>query len=360
MNNLEYEDRYLKARIEKIVERQAQGDCLVELYSKDYGLPSLSQDGGIRTATASHYSGHSYEVFRDDAGGAIGYADYANDIGVYVFTPVPGAVLPPSLANNQKHRIAEVEVDEASRTATILLDEDMLTFTDVEVWSESYSLLKSINRELKDADAKVIAWKLKRVPDETGKAHLFKTGAPNCSNNQVNVVVSGYATTEYSGLSYIGIVGHKTAINSVWATILQSKPLNLYGAGTTYQPLNAGDGKYMRVMSPMPDYDAHHCAIISNQAIPGKWTPDCTSIYILRFMGGESIESQFVNRLNESLSTPILPEWGASLMKTGALKGIVRSLKTSGDCLEGIQIQLDADWWNKLIEDLLLVEELTV
>ena len=82
-------------------------------------------------------------------------------------------------------------------------------------------------------------------------------------------------------------------------------------------------------------------------------------IFLLQFINGENIESQLVGRLNESLPIPILPDWGASLMQHGALKGFIKEMDTGGDCLSGVEIQIDADW-TKLVEDLILAEELAI
>ena len=359
MQKLEYEESYLKTKMERIRRKQMDGKLLVEIYNRECGLPCLI-DMGVSVIAGSFGSGHQYEIrTKDTPPVALGYANYDSDAGVHVFVPSPDAVLPSALANYHLTQLGEVVLDEASRTATILRGEELITLTDVEIWHENHSLLSEINLALSKANENIMVWKLKRVPDNSGKPKLYAGRTPTVSNNQVSLAVSGFAVNDRGSLAYMGVIGHKTAVNSVWATLLQSKPMTIFGAGLDNTTLLTESSRYLRALSPMPDYDSHHCAFISNVAVPGKWMPEDTSIFLLHFFNGENIESQLVKRLNESLAIPVLPEWGDCLMKTGALKGYIKSLKTGGYCLDGVSIDVEADW-NQLVEDLILAEELAI
>lgn len=359
MNKLEYEESYLKSKLERIIRKQNEGKLMVEIYNRDCGLPCLLEMG-VSVVAGSYGSGHQFEIrTKDTPPVLLGYANYDSDAGVHVFSPYPNAVLPYLLANYQTSQLGEVVLDEASRTATIMRGEELITLTDVEIWHENHSLLSEINLALSKANENVMVWKLKRVPDASGKPKLYAGRTPTVSNNQVSLPVSGFAVNDRGSLAYMGVVGHKTAVNSVWATLLQSKPMTIFGAGLENTTLLTESSRYLRALSPMPDYDSYNCAFVSNVAVPGKWMPEDESIFLLHFINGENIESQLVKRLNESLAIPVLPDWGDCLMKTGALKGYIKSLKTGGDCLDGVSIDVQADW-NTLVEDLILADELTI
>jgi hypothetical protein len=332
---------------------------MVEIYNRECGLPGL-HDMGVSVIAGGFGSGHQYEVRTKDIPPVVlGYADYDSDAGAHVFLPSIGAVLPSPLVNYQVAQLGEVVLDEASKTATILRGEELITLSDVEIWHENHSLLTEINLALSKANENIMVWKLRRIPDTSGKPKLYAGRTPIVSNNQVSLAVSGFAVNDRGSLAYMGVIGHKTAVNSVWATLMQSKPLTIFGAGLENTTLNTESSRYLRALSPMPDYDSHHCAFISNVAVPGKWMPEDESLFLLHFINGENIERQLVKRLNESLAIPVLPEWGDCLMKTGALKGYIKSLKTGGDCLDGVSIDVQADW-NQLVEDLILADVLAL
>jgi hypothetical protein len=239
------------------------------------------------------------------------------------------------------------------------IGDELFTFSDVEIWIENQSILSALNKSLAEAGKRVFVWKMTRIPDLSGKPKLFQTCAPHVVNENVQLAVSGYAYNEYGYLVYLGMVGYKTSIKSVIATVLQNKPVSLLGTEKGRITLLPESGKYTQVLSPMPEYDSHHCCAVTNQAIPGKWVPEYETVYILQFIGGNSIESQLVDRLNESLTAPILPEWGSILMKSGIQNGFIKTLTTGGDCLEGISIRISAEW-NELLESLVLAEEIAI
>lgn len=360
-SSLVFEDQYRKHETEKRIQAQKEGVILVEAYERSTenssGLPYLTKLGFSVDRSFRSTHTHTWEVRTKDAE-LVGYADYHASSGSFAFSPAPGAELPESIATIHPLRLAEAELDEESKTVTINDDDSLITLTGVETWKDNYAMLSEINHELVKAEKGIVVWKLTRIPDESGKQKLFQKRTPFASNEQVSLTVSGYALSEHGTLAYLGVVGHKTAVNSLYATILQNKPIGLHIEGR-YNPVYLSVSKYTKIMAPMPDYDAYHCAFMASQSLPGKWSPSDNSIYILQFIGGYSIEDQLVKRLNESLNLPILPEWGAELMKQGALKGFVKSLKTGGDCVTGVEITVEADW-NALVEELLLADSLRI
>ena len=90
------------------------------------------------------------------------------------------------------------------------------------------------------------------------------------------------------------------------------------------------------------------------------WTPDDNQVFILAFIGSESVESQLVSRLNETLNIPILPEWGSRIIEEGYVRKYICDLETGGDCLRGISIEVKNADWIQLVKDLLVSETIAV
>jgi hypothetical protein len=363
MSNV-FEDTHKKERITKIIELQKQGKIMFEAFRSEYGLPDIQQLGLVMMHTRTGSTKFEGELVAPGKGGLVGYYKYNSEAAAYEFFPLSGADIPAQLADPNPLQLGEIVLDEESKSATMTIDGELFTFSDVEIWMEDIAILSALNHSLAGTGKRVFIWKMTRIPDTSGKPKLFQTGAPHVVNENVQLAVSGYAydesgNTEYGDLVYLGMVGYKTSIKSVIATILQNKLVTLLGTVKGRIYLLPENGKFTQVFSPMPEYDSHHCCVVTNQAIPGKWVPEYETVYILQFIGGNSIESQLVERLNETLTAPILPEWGTILMKNGVQKGFIKTLTTGGDCLEGISIRIKSEW-NELLESLILAEEIAI
>lgn len=353
MQGLMYEDVRLREQSKRVISAQKQGRVIVTQNRDVAGVPDLVYLGLKCNYTMRE--NHDFVVEN------IGWLDSDYDTGQYVFTLKEGEIAPKWLEEYKIQQLCEAELDESERICTIKTDKELITFTAVETWREGYELLNEINAALNRTNAGVVVWKINAInPTKVGGSMLFPTSTPSVSNNETRLPVSGYAYVDMvNTLVYLGFVGYKTAINSAMATLWQSKPLSLYAHGTPHQSLYPF-GKYDRVITPMPDYDAHHCLAINHRAVPGKWTPDDNQIFILAFIGSDSVESQLVSRLNETLSIPVLPEWATRIIEEGYVRKFVTNLKTGGDCVRGISIEVKNADWTQLVEDLLVSETIAV
>lgn len=345
-----YQDTYLRERVKKVISEQQQGKMLLSLYSNDVGL--LRADDLNLNPQRLYNSEHEFML------GSIGYLDRDYETGQYKFTLKQGEKLPKCLENYKVLQLGEAVIDAGKRLCTISTESEEITFSGVETWKGNYTLIGEINRELAKANAGVVAWKITTVQSDSAE-RLYQHGVPSVSNNETHLPVTGYAYREpFNTLIYLGVVGYKTAIMSINATLWQGKGITAnIPEGKPYLVL-IPVGKYDRTLTPMTEYEAHHCLFLSHAAIPGKWSPDNEEIYLLYFIGCDTIQSQLVSRLNESLNIPILPEWADRITEEGRKLNYIQDLKTGGDCIAGISINVKNADWGKLIEDLLISEQL--
>jgi hypothetical protein len=252
-----------------------------------------------------------------------------------------------------------------ARTVTVRLPETEteITFSNVKVGLAPYLLLKEINTGLKASRAGAWVWRLEadaETESATRGQHLYEGGAvPQISNAHVTVPVTGYAmSAEVSTrrLVYIGLAGHKTAFESIWASLVsngRSRPTLL---GAFVEP----DGPIKLLTQPMPEFGVTHATLTCHTAIPGKWQPGDTSAYALVFAGeadelGAALRRATFTRLQEVLAFPILDDWETVIWERALEAGYVERLTTGGDCLAGVQILL-AKPWGELVNGLLEAE----
>ena len=346
-----YEDAYLRKRVGAIIERQKQGKIVIAAYEDGTGLPTRQDLPGTKPSSYPH----DYTV------GDCGYLDYDNQLGMYIFTPKPGADLPKVLARYRPVALAEALVQVAARQATIRIDDTEITFTGVPVWQPGYNLLQELNSELARANAGVIVWKINWDERNVERQdRLFQGAAPVLRNGQALVHLTGFAYDEDHALVYAGAVGYKTSLESIRATLLTSKLLTLvHDQEDVY--LSSLD-RYEQIWQAMPEYTGHHAAYIARQALPGKWDPEDQYGYLLVFQSTAEPKQEmlrlFAERLKETLEIPILEAWSARLWKAAKDQGYIRDLVTAGDCLRGFRLNLEADWQNLVAE--LLKEETIV
>jgi hypothetical protein len=191
---------------------------------------------------------------------------------------------------------------------------------------------------------------------------LFPGAVPRLRNGQAIGHVSGYAYDCDHNLVYVGLVGYKTSLESLRVTLMANKPISMTQEDTGDVSLLPVE-KYEQAWQPMPEYTSHHAAFVARNALPGKWEPEDLSTYLLVFKGSTSpaqeLQRLFIERLKEALEIPILDEWSVELWKHARDQRFVKELTTSGDCVQGARIDLQADW-KGLIAGLLQQETLTI
>ncbi len=348
-----YEDLYLKNKMEKVIEIQKSGKFVVGTSNTIPGVPSQYDLGVLRRTDYPH----DYAV----GDPAVGYIDYDRMSGQYIFTPHPGQKLPKVLENYKVLQLAVAVIDVAARTASIQAGDLNITFPGVEVWQSRYDVLKEINAELARLGTGVVVWRTETIPDPDESRKPFK-GLTVAYNDQVRLAVTGYAYSRLSSLVYLNVVGYKTGIESLRATLLQNKLIRLAGPedSGTLTPYS----KYEQVWQAMQEYTSHNSAFIAHKALPGKWMPEDTELFILVFSdtpGDPQVEikRQFAARLNEALEIPIQPEWADALWKAGRTNNYIYGMKVGGDCVAGAEVNLSANW-NELVQKMLAEETLIV
>jgi hypothetical protein len=210
------------------------------------------------------------------------------------------------------------------------------------------------------------------------------------SNDQVSVVATG-AAVDGSGIVYLGVAGHQTAVKSVWATLSKKgngrrrdRYLRTGWYGTGYAgPLADGGGGYVQRWTPLPQTNLHHLAILHRLALDevgeGRYTyllawnaegaalqrtgyhyhehdplnrrRDELAADILRPRSGQALpdlQARLVSRLDHDLGVPVLEEW-AGFLWDAASEGIegkkgLRVVTARGDCIAAYRVDLDWPW----------------
>ena len=154
------------------------------------------------------------------------------------------------------------------------------------------------------------------------------------------------------------MVGHKTVLESIRATVQARQRKKLFLQGRPVYPLTT---HYSQTWQHLPDYGAYHAILIADPALPGKWQPGEYVIYLLVFEGemeaGSPLEVRARRmlpvRLSESLPIPILGDWHESLWKMTKTEKLIVDMLTGGDCQVGFVIQLNENSWKEVVVRLL-------
>jgi hypothetical protein len=159
------------------------------------------------------------------------------------------------------------------------------------------------------------------------------------------------------------MVGHKTVLDSIRATVQTRHRKKLFLQGRLVYPLPS---HYNQSWTHLPDYGAYHAALIADSAVPGKWQPGDDVAYILVFEGdltdGDNPEAHacrmLPSRLSEALPIPIIDRWSKILWEAGFENGLITELATGGDSLKCLSVQLAQSVWAELISGFLKEEKI--
>ena len=200
------------------------------------------------------------------------------------------------------------------------------------------------------------AWRVEWVSGEIDR--LWPDGVPQIRNEHGSAYVTGYAHDEAGNLIYLGMVGHKTVLESIRATVQARQRKKLFLQGRLVYPLAT---HYCQTWQHLPDYGAYHTALIADPALLGKWQPGEDVIFLLVFevdmTDRENPEEQarqmLPSRLSEALPIPVLREWAETLWEAGFEEGLITELTTGGDSSAGFSVQLTEKIWAELLSTLL-------
>jgi hypothetical protein len=144
------------------------------------------------------------------------------------------------------------------------------------------------------------------------------------------------------------MVGHKTVLESIRATVQSRQRKKLFLQGRPVYPLAT---HYSQTWQHLPDYGAYHATLIADPALPGKWQPGEEVVYLLVFEGEkeEQAMKMLTSRLTETLTIPVLDDWNRQLWEAARSNELVVRMETCGDCQEGFVVQLGENAWKEVV-----------
>jgi hypothetical protein len=346
-----FENAYFRERAIKVANRQKQGHILVSGAKPDNGqgfpLPYIHDVPGLRRGSYPF----DYEC-------EWGRFKYEYELSAYLFSPHNGQ-LPPGW--ERYDLLAPIQpvtavIDRARRLATVKTKDREIVLRDVPVGESPYNLLQQVNAALAQSCQPYVAWRLEWVSSEVDR--LWPEGVPQIRNEHGSAYVTGYAHDDVGNLIYLGMVGHKTVLESIRATVQGRQRKKLFLQGRPVYPLST---HYSQTWQHLPDYGAYHATLIANSALLGKWQSGEEMVYLLVFEGelleGTTSETQtrrvLTSRLSEALPIPLLDDWSESLWEAGQRENLIVGLETGGDCQVGYLIQLTETLWKEVITRLL-------
>jgi hypothetical protein len=350
-----FEMSYFKDRTLKVAALQRQGHILVSGSPSDRGqgfpLPYIHDIPHLRRGR------YPYDLECE-----WGYFKIEYELDVYRFTPHDGRLPPGWEAYDLMAPIQPVTafIDPSYRLATVNAGDSEIVLTDVPVGENLYSLLYQVNAILAKSHQPFVVWRLEWVAGEADR--LWPSQIPQIKNEHGSAYVTGYAHDEAGNLIYLGMVGHKTVLDSIRATVQARKSKHqrskLFLHGRPVYPLV---GHYCQIWQHLPDYGAYHATLIADPALPGKWQPGEDEAYMLIFEGdladGKNPEDQtcltLSSRLSESLPLPIMQAWSEQLWNAGKDQQLITELETGGDCYAGYWISLNEAAWVEILSRLL-------
>jgi hypothetical protein len=340
-----FENAYYRERALKAANRQKQGHILVSGAKPDNGqglpLPYLHDVPGLRRGSYPY----DYEC-------EWGRFKYEYELSAYLFTPNNGQV-PPSWERydlQQPIQPVTAVIDRARRLATVKAPDREIVLRDVPVGENPYSLLQQVNAALAQSCQPFVAWRLEWVSAELDR--LWPEGVPQIRNEHGSAYVTGYAHDDAGNLIYLGMVGHKTVLESIRATVQARQRKKLWLQGRPVYPLAT---HYCQTWQHLPNYGAYHATLIADPALPGKWQPGEEVVYLLVFEGEEEEQAtkMLTSRLSEALPIPVLDEWNRQLWEVARTKELVVQMETCGDCQEGYVVHLGENAWKEVVIGLL-------
>jgi len=353
-----FENTYFRDRAIKVANRQRQGHILVSGAKPDNGqglpLPYIHDVPGLRRGSYPY----DYEC-------EWGRFKYEYELSAYLFTPHNGQAPPGWERYDLQTPIQPVTaiIDRARRLATVKTKDREIVLRDVPAGESPYNLLQQINAALAQSCQPFVAWRLEWVRGEVD--WLWPEGVPQIRNEHGSAYVTGYAHDEAGNLIYLGMVGHKTVLESIRATVQSRQRKKLFLQGRLVYPLPT---HYCQTWQHLPDYGAYHATLIADPALPGKWQAGEEVAYTLVFDGdlvdGDNPEKHTCQmlplRLSEALSIPFLQEWAEALWEAGIEQELIGKLATSGDCSSGHWVRVSESGWKEVITALVEQGEISI
>lgn len=180
---------------------------------------------------------------------------------------------------------------------------------------------------------------------------IFRT--PRVANDNVSALLTGYAINpDTHSLVYLHMVGHKTALRSIWGTLNEGRMHTVRIDTGDQDLLNGYNSETYESFSSVIDAatNTYRMIIIATPAVAHEVEEHA---YLVIPDGDEDLDIHraFAARLNALLPIPILPEWGKALMEHGAADELITYCPRGGDVERVLLITRDG--WNETVEQLL-------
>jgi hypothetical protein len=162
---------------------------------------------------------------------------YEYELSAYLFTPHNSQVPPGWERYELQTPIQPVTavIDRARRLATVKARDREIVLRDVPVGESPYNLLQQVNAALAQSCQPFVAWRLEWVNSLVDR--LWPEGVPQIRNEHGSAYVTGYAHDDAGNLIYLGMVGHKTVLESIRATVHARQRKKLWLQGRPVCPL---------------------------------------------------------------------------------------------------------------------------
>ena len=192
-----------------------------------------------------------------------------------------------------------------------------------------------------------------------GTGHLTKTAY--VANKEVGVPLVGYAIAPLTGeVVYLHIVGHKTAVRSIWATLngRAGNVINITVPDDVHRAYSSQN--YVTYSDPVdPDLGLVRLTLVDRRAVDREVADGEAFLIVPDGTAEHDLDRAFITRLNAVLPIPVLPEWGSTLRAEGEEKHLVKPCRFGGDVGLALAIAPDVERWQDLIEGLVRSGELT-
>jgi hypothetical protein len=188
-------------------------------------------------------------------------------------------------------------------------------------------------------------------------------------NDQVAVECAAFAL-DGDAVVLLDLVGYKTALKSMWATVVGGtrKPFSLYGEEAGTLRVRGGDPStitYRAFWQPLPEQNAHNLVICHTQMIASATPTSATELmqpfYVIDDGHPEHpVAARFLTLLNEALDLPLLPAWATWLWQAGLDEHLISPLQSGGDVIAAWRVETTSDAWAGLVQGGLVKSAITL
>jgi hypothetical protein len=179
------------------------------------------------------------------------------------------------------------------------------------------------------------------------------------TNDQVAVECAGFAL-DGDMIVLLDLVGYKTALKSIWATVVGGtrKAFFVYGDEAGTLRVHGGDPStttYRAFWQPLLEQNAHNLVICHAQMIasatPASVTESTQPFYVIDDGHPQRpVAARFLTLLNEALDLPLLPAWADWLWQAGLNDGLVGALRVGGDVTGAWRVETTSEAWAGLVQ----------